>query len=451
MPPNTYPHPRHADSIGRWEDKDARRKLEARPAWAKEKGVMPPWTKTQKYTLASKTKDVSEAVGQSSKRWARNAHQQRELGNEQAVASDSLPEDATTAYDSHDTQSTRASPQKSRRQSVLPRYPPLQSPYSDDFAWSSNEQYFDVVEIGLGTNGTFLHYLSDESCGFSCDLFQFIIPRRKASYRYLGVDMVDWVVDDIKERFKLSKRMALANVAISNENRCSVSFYGISKEDREKHANDRQIQWYLSNMTSREKYNPFVDRCYDHLVKEHWVRQVCYGTLCKEYHVYAAQILKIDAEGDEALIIEGVIKSCLQKTTEFPYIIQIETNGLGDAKYGPGTEENTIRSLEQHGYRVGHGSFYHDTVLLYGKPGTHSRLDEFEKKVLRFGCNCCWDKKSMLNEREQRGYRGAGRSQWSLNSKWYCAHCWEMWHNPREKRDTEATEKEAQPRQHCRT
>eukprot|EP00397_Hematodinium_sp_SG-2012_P010826 GEMP01010952.1.p1 GENE.GEMP01010952.1~~GEMP01010952.1.p1 ORF type:complete len:465 (+),score=145.99 GEMP01010952.1:959-2353(+) len=192
-------------------------------------------------------------------------------------------------------------------------------------------------------------------------------------------------------------------------------------------------------MGSTGQINPYVRKEWCHFMTKHTAKQLSYPTLCQLHNITSTRILKIDAEGDEPVIIQSVIDACAANFRLWPWIIQIETNGMADAKFGRGAEEDMLISLQHRGYRIAVGSFRHNSVLVwdwadggmwahsvnptkYGGEGDY--LAWFEDVVLGCKCHCCGF---------QCRSRGAGRHQWSRaaeeDSCWYCLACWRKYYN----------------------
>jgi len=325
---------------------------------------------------------------------------------------------------------------------------------------------YDVVEIGLGNNKTFLDYLGGDQCHELRRLFSFLPVKTQTCYNYVGVDMVNYLIEELKEKYKPEPNLRLVHSAISNTDCKRISYYGVSKSDSVSHKNnfealscydldvitfyavakedaeaeeyrdDDQVQHYLLNMGSTNTVNPYVEERYRHLMKEHHVRQLSYASLCKLYNIGETKILKIDAEGDESNIIRGLIEYCKEQEKipdmpcPWPWVIQVETNGLGDAKYGHNTEEEMLIRLQKEGYRVSVGSFAHNTILVRDEQGD-CWIGWFEDTILETKCSEC---------NVSRQDRGEGRYQWSRSSGedgfWYCLDCWnyfgEKMHRERE-------------------
>jgi len=283
---------------------------------------------------------------------------------------------------------------------------------------------YDVVEIGLGNNKTFLDYLGGDPSLELQKLFAFLPRKHETHYVYVGVDMVQYLIEELRQKYTPPENLCLEHAAMSYFDEDEISFYAVSEQDAEETRDDDQVQHYLLNMGSTNTVNPYVEERYRHLMKEHRVRQLSYASLCRLYNIGETKILKIDAEGDESNIIRGMIEHCQEQDkikdipSPWPWVIQVETNGLGDAKYGSQTEENMLIWLQQVGYRVSVGSYSHNTILVKDVK-EDDWIEWFENAVLRIKCNECH--MTCL-------HRGEGRYQWSRTEGedgfWYCPGCW---------------------------
>lgn len=82
------------------------------------------------------------------------------------------------------------------------------------------------------------------------------------------------------------------------------------------------------------------------------VKVVTYAELCSEFKIDSVDILQIDTEGDDCLIIDGLIEAVNSELTSWPGIISFETLGHADKKYGAGIEAATIAKLQTYKYYV---------------------------------------------------------------------------------------------------
>ena len=73
-----------------------------------------------------------------------------------------------------------------------------------------------------------------------------------------------------------------------------------------------------------------------------------FRTLAMKFHVQSVDILKVDCEGADCSILEGVLSYCDENPDCFPRILQFETNELTHQS----TIEWTIEQLKQRGYQV---------------------------------------------------------------------------------------------------
>jgi len=122
--------------------------------------------------------------------------------------------------------------------------------------------------------------------------------------------------------------------------------------------------WTLRNMSSTGRPHFEVDEPQESLGK---VKVVTYAELCHEFKIDSVDVLQIDTEGDDCLIIDGLIEAVNSGLTQWPGIISFETLGHADRKYGAGIEAATIAKLQAYKYFViAHSqqtSLVHDSVI----------------------------------------------------------------------------------------
>lgn len=226
-----------------------------------------------------------------------------------------------------------------------------------------------VVQIGLGTFGTFLH--QDE---------QWVqIMLEATSWKGEHAEQLRGIgVDPLEEAAGLSEQLALerggAAVLLSAvaQTRGEVSLFCLRHGMRQKCR-----QWlqytneyvrsevdaglaYLENMSSIETPHPDfmynADKiskyvhCTDEFMEKRQVPVYTYKDILEMHNAAGCEVLIIDAEGADCAVLRSVIDACRYQGVPWPRAIRFETREIADYKEWGSVEEQTVQELQKEGY-----------------------------------------------------------------------------------------------------
>jgi len=184
---------------------------------------------------------------------------------------------------------------------------------------------YDFIEIG--------------TCDFSTE-----IEKADDSTVGLSVEPLKWYYDALPNKANVKK----INKAISSE-RGELDMYFVSPEDIKKY---RLPDW-VRGSSSVNKKNAEVERYLEskdllHLFKTKRVPAITFGDLVAENLVHKIKLLKVDAEGHDAVIIKSVINYCDEHPEIFPSKIIFEVNMLTERHL----VDECISMLQKRGYKL---------------------------------------------------------------------------------------------------
>ena len=269
-----------------------------------------------------------------------------------------------------------------------------------------------IVQIGLGTNSTFIQNLVssrdwDEGLDWILQIVGDVSPMCLAGVAVEPVGehveaLLPWVNQSLP-------RVALVQQAIGDMEQNSRLF----KWPKEKHeALLREVpfwqrcglEWslsYLVNMSCVGQQHPDMQHYLDGIFRIHGVRldleEVSvgvwtWGRLVQELNFNGCEVLIVDTEGYDARILRSMISHCSERERAssgdaWPYVIQFETQGHCDKLEGRGAEWEIIAALEKVGYTLVYYS-YHNTYLARTKELVHhGRVNYWAGSLL---CSWCW-------------------------------------------------------------
>mmetsp|Transcript_60137 Transcript_60137/g.160022 ORF Transcript_60137/g.160022 Transcript_60137/m.160022 type:complete len:340 (-) Transcript_60137:135-1154(-) len=316
-----------------------------------------------------------------------------------------------------------------------------------DFGGSS----VHVVQIGLGTNGTFCH----TDCSWVNLLLGASSRGPGEPLRGIGVDPVDECLKPLETFAQALGEVSLVLAAVDYSSG-SRALFGLPKHARRmvhtQMRKDSAARWvwakvdnqldYLENMSSIDAPHPDFQRCIEQiawlsgvttpLLEERTVQCFTFEMLLKMHHASSCEVLIIDAEGADCAILQSMIDSCRRKRVAWPRLIHFETRGLADVKESKGTEEELVTVLQRDcDYRLVWANG--DSTLLHGPALRGDQwLAEWADKNFTLVCYVCgWTELPSHPDFTRR--TGTGFSQWTGTShdrktsfemgRWCCEWC----------------------------
>ena len=265
------------------------------------------------------------------------------------------------------------------------------------------------MQIGLGTNSTFIQNLAGEwhEWDISVDwLLRVSSEQRPHKVRGIAVEPVSELVANLHRPAERLPNVELVQVAMGEHEvwGAEVSVFSLRQRD----ALLRQVPWsqraslqhdleYILNMSSVGDVHPMVPGEFRRICKKYNIKvdvtvgrqQVDVWTwqrLAKQCKFRGCEVLLIDTEGYDAQILRSLKAYCRDYPDTWPLLIQFETMGHCDRIEGEGTEWDVIEALEQEGYVLVNYSYHNTHLVLKRALRTKPRL---KKWVGGWRCSTC--------------------------------------------------------------
>ena len=286
------------------------------------------------------------------------------------------------------------------------------------------------VQIGLGTNTTFIQNLAGQDQDWSGCIHQLLSTcseRRPKFVRGIAVEPVKHHAAAMRSlAAKHLQHVFVLQAAIGEEDDDSVDLHVLESpeeliakapENLQKHL--RQELVYLENMSCVGGAHPEFDGL-QALIKQMYgvqanmvlqtVKRLSWTSLVRKFKFSGCQVLLLDTEGYDVRILRSMLKHCQAFPTELPELIQFETRGHCDYFEGANSEENIIVSLEAVGYKLVAKS-ESDTLVVHGTALEGSiKLDDWCQSWV---CDTC-------HKQDDMPYYWQGSRCW-------CKQCCEWW------------------------
>ena len=298
-----------------------------------------------------------------------------------------------------------------------------------------------VLQIGLGTFGTFLHGDADWM-----DVLLEASSRRPGDIlKGIGVDPLEESVGPLEQLAIAEKQHSVSVMlaAVGEESGAVKLFcvpYKVRLNMRQELEHkmpqdyltrgrvDRNLA-YLENMSSIGSPNPDMNatiaetyrlsQTNQELMEVRDVQLVTYADIIQKHNCPGCEVLIIDAEGSDCAILRSMIHTCTTlEDAKWPWVIRFETLGHADFKERNRVEESTVQDLQSHGYLL--VEVHWDATLVYGRP-LCARLARWADKHFRLKCITCgstfYPSSGTFAEDVGKGY-----SQWGPQG-WCCSEC----------------------------
>ena len=253
-------------------------------------------------------------------------------------------------------------------------------------------QRINVVQIGLGTNSTFLQNIGGEDDEWKEDIHWVLkAVSETAPHLIIGV-----AIEPVAEHVQALERMVthyLPRVALlqkaMGETDCESEVHMLPKESHDSMLEDipwwqkKDLVWtltYVLNMSSVGQKHPDMQRPIDSLWNEYGVNlKLHQKKVVRELFFCGCELLIVDTEGYGVKSLSSMIEFCQTREQEsyedaWPHVIQFETQGHSDKVEGNGAEWGIITQLIEHGYVLIHYSHY-NTQLAYWSSLWFQRTD----------------------------------------------------------------------------
>ena len=269
----------------------------------------------------------------------------------------------------------------------------------------------NFIQIGLGTNCTFVHNLAGDKSDYNNALAFFFEPSTEKRLEHvlgISVEPVARLVENIWPIASKMPGVQLVQAAMGECDQSGAEMKGLSEEVRElsvkqvhpdkRHQLTRDLE-YLQNMSCLNSVHPFFPRCLNQIESDYGIKCdiECIETvdvwswekLVIEYNFVGCEVMLLDAEGCDTKILRSLISFCHDHPNHWPDMIQFETMGHCDSIEGDGAEKATFDSLQREGYThvalSDHNSYVVRTSLLEKK----GRLQNW---IYEWHCQTCYTK-----------------------------------------------------------
>lgn len=263
----------------------------------------------------------------------------------------------------------------------------------------------NFVQIGLGTNTTFVQNLAGDQADWSRNvgwLLEACSEWRPTQIRGIGLEPVAHLVEALQPMAATLPCVALVQAAIGEQEMWGAEVHVLESPDQllqqVRHDQREDLAYelqFLRNMSCvGSEHRLFASKAAQILqrygVEAKMSKQRAdvwsYGRLVQKLNFNGTEVLMIDAEGHDASILRSVIAHCQQDPSAWPQVIQFETMGHCDAAEGHGAEWAVISELEKAGYMLA-GYSHQDTHLVYRSAlRQHKRLQDW---AMSWVCSSC--------------------------------------------------------------
>ena len=239
-------------------------------------------------------------------------------------------------------------------------------------------QRLHVLQIGLGTFGTFIEHITDEK-----ERYQFLswllpaVTDSSSLLRAVGVEPLREICSRLVPMLKGLPNAALVHAAMGCQKEDLLMYRMNPDACRSRIELDQCDVYdaavlYLKNMSCVGQVHPYAMPCLEDIRKDFGVcieiekvhvTGITYGDLHCMLNCSGTELLVIDAEGHDCQILRSMIDYCTNKAdSAWPTIIHFETQGICDVVDGSGSEDRVISALESLGYLL----FYraNDTTMV---------------------------------------------------------------------------------------
>lgn len=268
------------------------------------------------------------------------------------------------------------------------------------------------IQIGLGTNSTFIHNLAGDSKDWDKTIswcFSACSERDPQKVLGISIEPLESLVEEIRPVASGLPGVHLLQAAMGEHDETGAEMKGMSEASREELLNQappakrqkltEELE-YLRNMSCLGYVHPLTAMCQDNIEKNYDLKLDIgcnqkvdvwsWRKLTESFNFVGCEVVLVDAEGCDTKILRSLISFCKENPDHWPDLIQFETMGHCDRQEGIGSEKALLETLENLGY-------------------TSVAISDHNSHVMN----------SAALEREKRLER------WVY--KWYCYICYEQW------------------------
>ena len=303
-----------------------------------------------------------------------------------------------------------------------------------------------VLQIGLGTNNTFL----DDTCWGTAFFVNASSHEPGEQLRGIGVDPLEECVLPLRSVAKKKKMdqisMVLGSVGefaglgtvfcvpgnIRTAIQAEMDERSVEPSVREEV--EREIM-FLENMSSMDAPLPEFDFYVDYIrclsgigvsmLEQRAVHRHTFQDILKMHQAGGCQVLLVDAEGSDCAILRSMMHTCKRGEMPWPWVIHFETCGHCDTKEHDKVEEQTVMDLQKEGYLLVYAG--RDSTLLH-EPALHAErgLPLWADEHFTLRCDACgwlaWPSHPGFKEQAGTGF-GHWQGLEQCSRRWRCNLC----------------------------
>lgn len=266
----------------------------------------------------------------------------------------------------------------------------------------------NFIQIGLGTNCTFIHNLAGEKQEYNKNIAWLFEPTSEEDpEKVLGISIepVADLLDAIKPVASKLPGAALLQAAMGEHDESGAEMQGLSDcrraelvdqappSKRQKLEEDLE---YLRNMSCLGYMHPLMPMCkqsieYNYDIKldigcNQKVDVWSWAKLVKNFNFAGTEVLLVDAEGCDTKILRSLLSHCRENPEHWPEMIQFETMGHCDRREGLGAEKAVVEALCQEGYEAIAISDYNCNLIR----SSVTNEKRYKKWIYKWFCYMCY-------------------------------------------------------------
>lgn len=267
----------------------------------------------------------------------------------------------------------------------------------------------NFIQIGLGTNCTFIHNLAGTQKDYNKSIGWYFSPSSEHEpERVLGiaVEPVASLVDAIRPVASRLPGVQLLQAAMGEHDEMGAEMKGLSDQTRDdlvsqvppsKRQKLTEDLEYLRNMSCLGYVHPLVPMCKKSIEHNYDVKLEIgcnqkvdvwsWGKLAETFNFVGCEVVLVDAEGCDTKILRSLISYCHQHPGHWPDMIQFETMGHCDRQEGVGTEKAVLDAFEREGFTLVAISDHNSHVMRSSALDKERRL---QKWVYKWYCYMCY-------------------------------------------------------------
>ena len=268
-------------------------------------------------------------------------------------------------------------------------------------------QRVNVVQIGLGTFGTFVQNLAEEESDRNIEwLLGAVSDRDPERLTGVAVEPAPEHLQSLRAPARRLPGMELKQVAIGEDDaEAKLHFLSLGTYESLlgsvstwKRTDLESDLLYLRNMSCVGGEHPAMAELRDHYSRAYGLKvpvetlQIkvwSYDRLARELDFCGCEVLLVDAEGSDTKILRSMIAHCEAEerrgANAWPDVVQFETMGHCDQREGVDAEAKMVTQLKRCGYVLLYWSSS-NTVLVNRKPRWGQADEERCQRLKRWMC-----------------------------------------------------------------